>query len=404
MAFKTKTVISALVSLILAPASAHPFDASTCPTTPNVHFQVRSDAAYFGADSAEFVTSRLSQVIGATPVIVDAGSGTPTVAGVGAACDKKGCFAGGAHFAIVIPGTGNALGSNHVGDFFTSDLPFGLSAEEHHAWLWEAGGLALEQRLYDGLDRHEASSEVRVVPIVMTAPEHGLWWRDDLLPLRDGIRSLPDSFSEALEILAGQKLRFFGNGGKLMVSCLGVSNAVTGGVTPYNLMKSQEVVGTDFSTAAGDLEVFIVRPGTDILKAASTPDPAGPISGFGYKTFYADGWHQEYDVLELLVDTDYYENCLTPGQRSALYAAGKSFMQESRQSDVDANDQALDAIRAHLESVGGSYHATAWPQAILDELKGCASTYFSDAASADPSFRRVFKSVNGYKAYDPQAE
>lgn len=192
----------------------------------------------------------------------------------------------------------------------------------------------------------------------MSSPEHGLWWRDDLLPMQGTHRALPNSVDKSVDkakdVFAGQLMRFFGNGGRLMVSCFGVSNTVTPGVTPYSLMKNQGVIGTDFLSASGDLDVFIDRPGLNILNAGSTEDPAGPITNFGYKTFYVKGWHQLFDVFELLVNRDYYDNCLTSDQRDSLNDAGRAFMLESRKAGLERDKQAVKDIREHLKSAQGA--------------------------------------------------
>jgi hypothetical protein len=368
-----------------------------CPSPPQVHFVFRKDV-WTGIDAEIFVNSKLAPILGVSPTIIDAGSGAPSVTGVQAACDGGGCLAAGAHYAITFAGAGGGLGANPVGDAFTSSLPFGFSAQEHHQWLWDGGGLALEQASYDVL----SGGEVKVIPIIMSGPEHGLWWRDVSLPWQGGHRALPNTVAAAEAVFEGQLMRFFGNGGRLMVDCFGVSNLVTPGVTPYGLMQSQSVIGTDFLSASGDLDVFIDRPGLNVLNAGSVEDPAGPITSFGYKTFYAEGWHQLFDVFELLINRNYYDNCLTDDQRDALHEVGRSFMLESREMGIERNRQAVKEIRQHLQGVGGSFHNSAWPQKLLNELQFCASTLFAEIAASDANFKAVFDSMNAFKPYDPQ--
>src|SRR5262245_52025635 len=91
-------ILLAPACFLLSPAGTKAFDTNTCPAVPNIHFIFRTDDQFTGTLVKQFVESQLTTILGTTPNIVDAGLGTPTIAGVKAACTDSGCTANGAHF------------------------------------------------------------------------------------------------------------------------------------------------------------------------------------------------------------------------------------------------------------------------------------------------------------------
>src|SRR5262249_11133379 len=125
------------------------------------------------------------------------------------------------------------------------------------------------------------------------------------------------------------------------------------------------------------------------------------VTNLGYSTFYAKGWHQDYDSFELLVDKDYFDNCLNPGQQAALRDATRDNMLASREVDIAKQCKAIKDIRTILMDADGSFHNSTWPRKLLGALKDDAYAFFAAQATPGSDFKRVWDSLNAFKPYVP---
>ena len=227
-----------------------------------------------------------------------------------------------------------------------STVPFGPSAGEYLAWLAYGGG----QELMDG-----TFARFNIKPIVCTVlpPESGGWFRREINTVED---------------LKGLRMRFMGIGAKVMRR-LGVETTAMSGGDTFFALQSGSIDAAEFSLPFIDL-----RYGFD--KAANH--------------YYFPGWHQQSSLITLMVNMKVWDS-LTDAQRAMITNVCGDNIRESLAEGEVQQVQALQEIRQR----GVQIHTL--PKPVMDALKQSWIQVVKEESAANPEFKKVWESLNGFR-------
>ncbi|MES9905845.1 MAG: TRAP transporter substrate-binding protein [Sedimenticola sp.] len=234
-----------------------------------------------------------------------------------------------------------------------SSVPFGPSAGEYLAWLWEGNGATLYQEMYD-----QAGYNVHVEVCGVIAPETSGWYSKEI---------------NSPEDLKGLKMRFFGLGGKVMQK-LGVSTSLLPGGEIFSALEKNAIDATEFSMPAID-----------------------KLLGFHklVKYNYFPGWHQQATVFELLINKDTWNgmddhqqmvvNMMCKATTARAFAEGEGIQFEVMKENVEKNGV---QIRYWSDDMLATFSST-W-----DEVA-------SEMSADDAFFKKVWDDMSKFrKGYD----
>ena len=225
--------------------------------------------------------------------------------------------------------------------------PFGPSAQEFAAWIYESEGAALLDKIYA---RHDLKS---VVCGIVAAPAAG-WFRD------------PIDWAGEIE---GLSMRAEGYGAQVL-NRLGATTQVI---------------------APGDLATALERGTVDASEGTTPVDDArtGPPDGL---TLYSlPGWQRRAAPLELLVNRDSWE-ALAPEHRQLIETAcGDNF-----RAGLAAGGAAQAAALKALGDQGVDLHRL--PGAVLARLEGAWLEIAEAEGEADELFLEVWRAQQDFRA------
>lgn len=228
-------------------------------------------------------------------------------------------------------------------DFFTT-IPFGLTAEENHAWMLFGGG----QQLFESV-----LAPHRILPMAAgnTSVQFGGWFKSE-------IRS-PDD-------LKGVRMRISGLPGRVVARL---------GAVPVALPIGQ--IAQAFADGRIDAAEAVV-PALDaqIPFEQHAPFQYGP-------------WHEPDAVLHLFVDSEKF-SALPPDLQSVVHQVAQAAALRSIARGLHENAPALRA----MESRGAK--ARPWPPAVLQAMRRATDEEL--ASITDPDAKRVAASLLAYKA------
>ena len=231
------------------------------------------------------------------------------------------------------------LGKNPALAFDTC-VPFGMTARQQGAWLFEGGGLALVNELY-------ADFGVRCLPAGNTGVQMGGWFK----------REVPD-----LASLQGLRMRIPGMGGKVM-SELGVSVQNIAGGDIFPALETGAIDATEWVGPYDDEKL-------GFHKAANL--------------YYQPGWWEPGPNLSFYVgdrawaslSAEYKEIVTT-----AAYQAGVAMQTRYDQK----NPVALERLLA------GGVQVRTFSDEILVRAREVAFQLTADNAAQDPAYRKVYE-------------
>jgi TRAP-type mannitol/chloroaromatic compound transport system substrate-binding protein len=229
---------------------------------------------------------------------------------------------------------------------FGTAVPFGLTAQQQNAWLYEGGGLEQLQELY------ARRFNVIQFPAGNTGTQMGGWFRKEISSLSD---------------LQGLKMRIPGLGGQVMSKL---------GVTVQNL------------------------PGGEIFQALQTgaidaAEWVGPYDDekLGLNKvaqyYYHPGWFEPCATLEAQVNLDQW-NQLPPAYQAAFQTAAF----ESNMVMLSRYEARNNEVLQQLVSSGVQLRS--YSEEILNQAEQAAFQLYDEFAAKDADFKKIYE---GWKQF-----
>jgi len=313
------------------------------------------------------------------------------------------------------------------GLFYLSMAPFHLDYERTLEWLYDAGGLALAQRLLD-----DRGLNVRVIPVLSSGAQGAGYFQ---APLGEascgGEAACEGTVPVGLAGLcsSGWTLRFLPPAqnildracdamvadGSIAARSLTFVNAVPG-FSNLEAIQSGAVTGFEQATPMDDLATFFPVAGP----APVTAERQNPgHKGLRYLHFPA--WHQPFLIGYLLLNQTSVWDELTPHQRAAIERAARDALRESYATSdsvqcarwrqlLDFNDTEpqLDAegqplLDAEAKPLPADLHPARYEPADLERLRQATESYLRELAGGDSperaqlEFQQVHDSILEYE-------
>jgi len=223
---------------------------------------------------------------------------------------------------------------------FGTTVPFGLTAQQQNAWLYNAGGLEAMQKLY-------ADFNIINFPAGNTGAQMGGWFKRPINTVSD---------------LKGLKMRIPGLGGKVMAS-LGVNVQVLPG---------------------GEIFLALDRGALDAAEWVGPYDDEKLGLNKAAQYYYYPGWWEPGPSFDLLVNRSEWQKLPKEYQEILKTAAYESNLGMLAKFDA-LNGQALQRL------VDGGTQLTAYSPEIMQAAQKAAFELYEQSASQDGTFRQIYE-------------
>jgi len=223
---------------------------------------------------------------------------------------------------------------------FGTTVPFGLTAQQQNAWLYNAGGLEAMQKLY-------ADFNIINFPAGNTGAQMGGWFKRQINTISD---------------LKGLKMRIPGLGGKVMAS-LGVNVQVLPG---------------------GEIFLALDRGALDAAEWVGPYDDEKLGLNKAAQYYYYPGWWEPGPSFDLLVNRSEWQKLPKEYQEILKTAAYESNLGMLAKFDA-LNGQALQRL------VDGGTQLTAYSPEIMQAAQKAAFELYEQSASQDGTFRQIYE-------------
>ena len=231
------------------------------------------------------------------------------------------------------------IGKNPALAFGTA-VPFGLTAQQQDAWLYEGGGLEAMQKLY-------ADFNIVNFPAGNTGAQMGGWFNREVSTVSD---------------LEGLKMRIPGLGGKVM-SQLGVNTQVLPGGEVYLALDRGAVDAAEWVGPYDDKKLGL--------------NEAAPF-------YYYPGWWEPGATLEAQVNRSAWQQL--PQQYQEIFKTAAREANLNMLAKYDARNQK--ALQSLLE---GGTELKAYSDEILKAAQEAAFSLYEDNARQDGTFKQIYQ-------------
>ncbi len=295
------------------------------------------------------------------------------------------------------------------GELLVTGLPFGMEPDEFAAYLYEGGGLELQQQIYD----EKFDEEIVVIPIAITATQGGGWFSE---PLPDPDTRDDLTAEEAMAELCRRPIivRWPEPGSKIWQRAaknVGVRTGLIGAKTRSDVDRVEHLTFGGFVFGGlphrflllDEIDAYELNlPYTDVMmiklvqgqwnKSNSEADLRPVVRKAPF--FYGSTWHQPLSYVELLFNRTYWEQ-MTHEQRNAIRLAAKAATLANLTISLDRQDEGI----ALLEKAGAV--VLRWPEGLLQVLRTASEEYLDEravslATAGDDSYRRVLEHQRDY--------
>jgi len=232
---------------------------------------------------------------------------------------------------------------------FGTALPFGLTARQQNAWLYEGGGLELLQELYAD------TFGVIQFPAGNTGTQMGGWFRGEIGSVSD---------------LSGLKMRIPGLGGQVM-DRLGVAVQVIAGGEIFQALQNGAIDAAEWVGPYDDLNLGF-------------PDVAD--------YYYYPGWWEAGPTLEVQINIGEWEGLPEHYQNAIQAAAFKANVIMMARYDL-LNVESLTAIEEL-----GSVSILPYPDDVMTAARDASVELYAERSEADEAFATVYESWEAYRA------
>lgn len=229
---------------------------------------------------------------------------------------------------------------------FATTVPFGFTAQQQNAWLYQGGGLELMQKIY-------ADFNVINFPAGNTGTQMGGWFKREVQTLAD---------------LSGLKMRIPGLGGKIM-SELGVNVQVLPGSEVFLALERGAIDAAEW-----------VGPYDD--RKLGLNDAA--------QFYYYPGWWEPGATLDVLVNRSQWEQLPQEYREVFVTATVEANMTMLAQYD-SLNGQALQ------ELVAGGTQLKPYSPEILQRAEAVTRELNEQNASENASFKEVYDNWQAFR-------
>lgn len=229
---------------------------------------------------------------------------------------------------------------------FDTCVPFGLTARQQHAWLYEAGGLELVSEIF---------SDFNIVPFPAgnTGAQMGGWFRREIPTAAD---------------LNGLKMRIPGLGAEVMDRL---------GVTVQNL-------------AAGEIYPALERGAIDATEWVGPYDDEKLGFHNAAQYYYYPGWWEPGPSTTFEVNRDAWD--ALPSTYQEMFRVAARDAGEGILTSYDAkNPAALERL------VAGGVQLRPFSQDIMDVSRVASQEILEERAAADATYRRVYENWSAFR-------
>ncbi len=226
-------------------------------------------------------------------------------------------------------------------------IPFGLTARQHFAWMYEGGGLELLRELF-------ADFNIINFPAGSTGCQMGGWFRNE-------IRGLSD--------LGGLKMRIPGLGGEVM-SRLGVAVQVLAGGEIYQALERGAIDATEWVGPHDDERLGLHQVANN---------------------YYSPGWWEPGPSISFYVNRDAWES-LPITYREILSSATMEAAARMTARYDHLNPLALERLLA------AGVQLRTFPRDIMEAAYEASYDLFEEHAAADAGYRKIYEQWLQYRA------
>jgi TRAP-type mannitol/chloroaromatic compound transport system substrate-binding protein len=238
-------------------------------------------------------------------------------------------------------------GKSPATQFFTA-IPFGLNAQQMHAWLFAGGGMQLWEEVY---------ARFNVLPFTggNTGVQMGGWFNREINTVAD---------------LRGLKMRMPGLGGSVLNRAGGTA-VLTAGAEIYTNLERGVIDATEW-----------IGPYHDYLM------------GFHEiaKYYYYPGWHEPGSVLEMIVNKNKFEQL--PLHLREIVRTASARLTLWMLSEFEAkNAEYLAKIKSET-----NVEIRRFPPEVLARLREISKDVVQQLVASDPMSRKIYDSLMAFKA------
>jgi TRAP-type mannitol/chloroaromatic compound transport system substrate-binding protein len=224
---------------------------------------------------------------------------------------------------------------------FGTSVPFGFTAQQQNAWLYEGGGLAKLQEIY------AKKFNVIQFPAGNSGTQMGGWFRKEVSTLND---------------LKGLKMRIPGLGGQVMAK-LGVTVQNLGGGEIFQALQTGAIDAAEWVGPYDDEKL-------GLNKVA--------------KFYYYPGWWEPGSTFEMQINLNEW-NKLPPQYQDAIKAAAYE-ANATMLARYDArNNQALQSL------IKSGVQLRPYSEEILRAAEQASFALYDEFAAKDPDFKAVYQ-------------
>lgn len=237
------------------------------------------------------------------------------------------------------------VGKNSALGFATS-VPFGLTAQQQNAWLYEAGGLEAIQKVY-------ADFNIINFPAGNTGAQMGGWFKREVKSLND---------------LNGLTMRLPGLGGEVMSQL---------GVTVQNI-------------PGGEIFVALERGAIDAAEWVGPYDDEKLGLNDVAPFYYYPGWWEPGPTLEVLVNKSQWDSL--PKEYQAIFQAAAKDANLTMLAKYNAlNRTALQSLK------GNGTKFVQYSQDIMQAAQEAALELYEDNSGKNPAFKEVYEQWKSFR-------
>lgn len=230
---------------------------------------------------------------------------------------------------------------------FGTTVPFGLTAQQQNAWLYEGGGLKKLQEIY------ARKFNVIEFPCGNTGTQMGGWFRKEVSSVND---------------LKGLKMRIPGLGGQVM-SKLGVTVQSLPGGEIFQALQTGAIDAAEWVGPYDDEKLGLNRVA---------------------KYYYYPGWWEPGATLELQINLNEWKKLPPQYQEAITTAAYESNLTMLARYD-SRNNEALQRL------LTSGTQARPYSREIMSAAEQAAFALYDEFAAKDPDFKAVYDEWKAFR-------
>ncbi len=231
---------------------------------------------------------------------------------------------------------------------FSTGLPFGLTARQQNAWLYEGGGLEILHAAYD------SRFNIMQFPVGNSGAQMGGWFNKEINSLSD---------------LPGLKMRIPGMAGQVMER-LGVTAQMLPGGEIFQALESGAIDAAEWIGPYEDEKMNFHKVSTN---------------------YYYPGWWDPGSSVEVQINLDEWNKLPEQYQEALKSAAYETNLR------VTARYDARNPAALHRLINDGGVQLRPFSDDILNAAEESAFALFEETAAADTDFASIYKEWNDFR-------